>query len=120
MFDLNKSKASHLIQGELAEKQALTYLKNQGLIFVAQNYSCKHGELDLIMKDKDTLVIVEVRFRKNNIYGSALESVTKKKQNRIINTTHIYLSKFEYIPLIRFDIIAITGNSKIEWIKNAF
>jgi len=78
------------------------------------------GELDLIMDDNNTLVIVEVRFRKNNNYGSAAESVTKTKQNRIILTTQTFISERNVKCPIRFDVIAISGNGNIDWIKNAF
>lgn len=120
MLEFIKSKAIHLVRGELAEKQALVYLLSQGLTLVSKNYRCKHGELDLIMKDNNTLVIVEVRFRKTNKYGSALETITSAKQSRIINTTHIYLSELGENQSIRFDVVAISGDGTIEWIKNAF
>src|SRR5690606_40598126 len=65
-------------------------------------FRCKQGELDLIMLDKQTLVIIEVRFRKTDKYGSALESVTQKKQSRIIAATHLYLSINKTDKPIRF------------------
>ena len=115
-----KPKASHLLQGELAEQKALNYLSQQGLQLQERNFRCRSGELDLIMTDKQTLVIVEVRFRKNNHYGSAAESVTVSKQSRIIAATQVYLSRHPTNSAIRFDVIAISGNFEINWIKNAF
>lgn len=115
-----KAKAAHLIRGESAEEQAHNFLINQGLKPVDRNFRCKQGELDLIMTDKQTLVIIEVRFRKTDKYGSAAESITPVKQSRIIAATHVYLSTQKTDRPIRFDVVAISGNGGINWIQNAF
>ena len=120
LFTELKTKAAHLLRGESAEEQAHRFLINKGLKPVCRNYRCKQGELDLIMTDQQTLVIIEVRYRKTDQYGSALESVTRTKQSRIIAATHIYLSSQKTDRPIRFDVVAISGNGKIEWIQNAF
>ena len=115
-----KAKAAHLIRGESTENEAYKFLVTNGLKPVCRNFRCKQGELDLIMLDHQTLVIVEVRFRKTDKYGSAVESVTPKKQSRIIAATQYYLSINKTDSLIRFDVIAFSGNGQIDWIKNAF
>jgi putative endonuclease len=120
LFTELKAKAAHLLRGESAEEQAHRFLINKGLKPVFRNYRCKQGELDLIMTDQQTLVIIEVRYRKTDQYGSALESVTRTKQSRIIAATHSYLSSQKTDRPIRFDVVAISGNGKIEWIQNAF
>ena len=120
LFSELKNKASHLLRGETAEQQACDFLLRQGLTLVTRNFRCKHGELDLIMRDKQTLVIVEVRFRKTDQYGSAAESVTRAKQSRIMAATQIYLSTQKLNSALRFDVLALSGNGKVEWIKNAF
>ena len=120
LFSELKTKAAHLLRGESAEEQAHRFLINKGLKSVCRNYRCKQGELDLIMTDQQTLVIIEVRYRKTDQYGSALESVTRTKQSRIIAATHSYLSSQKTDRPIRFDVVAISGNGKIEWIQNAF
>ncbi|MEI6146190.1 MAG: YraN family protein [Methylococcales bacterium] len=120
LFTEIKTKAYHLIRGENAEQQAHDYLLKQGLKSVCRNYRCKQGELDLIMTDQHSLVIVEVKFRKSDKYGSALECVTRTKQSRIIAATQHYLSTSPLNCPIRFDVIAISGDSKIEWVQNAF
>lgn len=109
-----------MIRGESAEEQAHNFLISKGLKPVCRNYRCKQGELDLIMTDQQTLVIVEVRFRKTDQYGSALESVTRAKQSRIIAATHHYLSSQKIRSPVRFDVIAISGNGNIDWVQNAF
>jgi putative endonuclease len=120
LFNKPDTKASHLICGESAEQQAYNFLIKKGLKPVCRNFRCKQGELDLIMTEKQTLVIIEVRYRKTDKYGSAAESVTMVKQSRIIAATHIYLAAEKKDCPIRFDVIAISGNGNIDWIQNAF
>ena len=125
LFDANDTKkdakkAAHLQTGQNAEQQAFEYLLAAGLRPVARNFRCKFGELDLLMLDGQTLVVVEVRFRKSNRYGSALESVTPAKQSRIITATQFYLSSHPNFRQIRFDVVALSGDGGMDWIKNAF
>ena len=108
-------------QGVKSEKQALAYLQKQGLSLVCQNYYCRFGEIDLIMRDHDTLVFIEVRYRKNNDFGGALASISKRKQDKIIKTAKHYLAQLENEPYCRFDAIAIDQQSPTpEWIQSAF
>jgi len=107
--------------GQEKEQQACAYLTNQGLELINQNYQCKVGEIDLIMRDKETLVFVEVRFRNQANYGDGLESVTRNKQRKIIRTAQYYLltnKQYQDDPC-RFDVVAIAPQ-KIDWIKDAF
>jgi putative endonuclease len=120
VFGSLKTKAAHLLRGISAEQQAHDFLLSKGLKPICRNYRCKHGELDLIMRDQQSLVIVEVRYRKSDTFGSALESITRSKQERIISATQHYLSTVRDDCPIRFDVVAISGNSEINWIKNAF
>jgi len=114
------TKSEHLQKGVYYENIALEFLLAQGLTLVMRNYQCKWGELDLLMHDQGALVIVEVRYRKSNRYGSALESVTATKQSRIVTTTKHYMVVHKVNQPIRFDVVAITGNASPEWVKNAF
>lgn len=110
------------LTGRYYENQALSYLKQQGLAFVARNVRNRAGEIDLIMRDKSGWVFVEVRFRKNSDYGDALLSVNWHKRRKILSTAQYWLAQrqesFETTPC-RFDICAITGK-KFQWIQNAF
>lgn len=117
---LNPFRAKHLISGDSAEEKAHLYLIAQGLKPVTRNFRCRLGELDLIMKDGESLVIIEVRYRKSNRYGNASESITPKKQKRIIAAAGLYLSQHPTKDPIRFDVVAISGETDIQWIKNAF
>lgn len=114
-----KPTAPHLQQGSEAEQQARRYLAAQGLKFVCSNFRCKRGEIDLIMQDRQTLVIVEVRYRQNDCRGDALETVTRRKQSRIIAATRYYLAKYPSRQAVRFDVIAISG-AGLRWVRNAF
>lgn len=108
--------------GAQAEARALTFLQQQGLVKISQNYRCKLGEIDLIMQHKDTLVFVEVRLRTHQAFANAAESVTIRKQQKIIKTALYYLQshKLTESANCRFDVIAFSDNSEPEWIKNAF
>lgn len=112
--------APHLISGADAEQQAYDFLVSQGLIPVCRNFRCKQGELDLVMLDQEVLVVVEVRFRKSNAFGGAIESITAKKIAKIIAATQCYLSIHETKNTVRFDVIAISGLTGLNWIQNAF
>lgn len=110
--------------GKYSEQQAKDYLIAQGLQLLTANFRSYSGEIDLIMQDKNIIVFVEVRTRNRTDYGSALESVTRNKQHKIIKTAEYFLQqkKLLYKVLCRFDIITIESNRepKLQWIKNAF
>ena len=85
-----------------------------------RNYHSRYGEIDLIMQDKDTLVFVEVRYRKSDGHGGAIESIDRHKQSRIVNTAENYLQAHSWDGPCRFDIVAIQGETKPQWIIGAF
>jgi putative endonuclease len=117
--------AKHLLTGAKAERSASLYLQKQGLTEAECNCRSPYGEIDLIMRDRQTVVFVEVRYRKSSHYGLAQETIGHNKQQRIIRTAQWYLQqnrKLSELPC-RFDIVAITGTGKaeqIDWISNAF
>lgn len=117
---LGSDEAKVPLKGPWAENYAYDYLQQQGLTPITRNYRSQVGEIDLIMQDQEELVFVEVRYRKNDHFGSALESVTYSKQQKIIKTAELYLQKhYRSYPPCRYDILSITG-SRLEWLKNAF
>jgi putative endonuclease len=107
-------------KGAYYEDIVLQYLLDHGLVLKGRNYLCRLGELDLIMQDKEFLVVVEVRYRKNNLYGCALESVTKGKQRKIIAAAQTYLQQSKIKSPVRFDVVGITGKDQLDWVKSAF
>lgn len=112
--------------GKDAELQALEYLQRQGLRLLAQNWLCKRGELDLVMLDGDTVVFVEVRYRRHSGWGGATESVDFRKQAKLVTAAQLFLQQatdWASHPC-RFDVIAIEGQpgnaAPLNWIKSAF
>ena len=120
LYLMQAKSTSSVQKGQHYEDLALSYLIDQGLELVARNYRCKWGELDLLMQERGALIVIEVRYRKNSYYGSALESVTTNKQGRIVAATKHYIMTYKINQPIRFDVLAISGDIKIDWIKNAF
>lgn len=104
-----------------AEKIAATFLLDHGLKLVTQNYHCKYGEIDLIMKDAKTLVFIEVRLRSNSQFGNAATSITPQKQQKLILTAQHYLQQYGDC-LCRFDAVLMdkVDTQHIEWVRNAF
>jgi putative endonuclease len=112
-----------LTRGKDAEERACRYLQARGLHLLQRNYRSKRGEIDLILQDKDSLVFVEVRYRNDPRFGSALESVNQRKQSRLIACAHYYMQTHPDTSQqpCRFDVISIMGpGGLIEWIPNAF
>jgi putative endonuclease len=107
--------------GNAGERAALAYLQNAGLKLLLRNFRCRSGEIDLVMMDGATLVLVEVRYRSSIRFGGAAASVTWRKQRRLVNAAdHLLLRRADLRRLpARFDVIAI-GPDEIEWIKGAF
>lgn len=127
------SSSSRLTTGQHFEKKAEDLLRQHGLSTLDRNYRSRHGEIDLIMRDKDTVVFVEVRYRKHQHFGSASASVTHTKQKKIILTAEHYLQQQRWTDShnCRFDVVSIhpaPDNRKpntqeqflLEWIKDAF
>jgi len=122
-------KAAHLKQGKDAETACCAYLKSHGLKLIDQNFSCRQGEIDIIMTDNKMLVFVEVRFRKNDSFGGGLESITPAKQNKLRKTAELYLQQNNQHKNARFDVVSMSKNTQtsnnkqeyiFEWITNAF
>jgi putative endonuclease len=110
--------------GDRAEHSACRYLRRHGLEFITANYRCRRGEIDLVMRDGDSLVFVEVRYRRRADFGHAAETVSSTKRARIVRCARCYLSQHRaWNEATRFDVVCIEGspdNAQIEWLKNAF
>lgn len=104
-----------------AETLAFNYLKRAGLRPVQRNFHCRLGEIDLIMRDDDQLVFVEVRYRANESFTSAGPTVDIHKQRKLIRTAAFFLAKRSRFSdsVMRFDVVAINGKN-VQWIKDAF
>jgi len=108
--------------GDAGEKQAEEYLKSLGMKILERNWKYSRiGEIDIIALDKDTLVFVEVKFRRSNSFGSAIEAITPKKLEKIYQSTLAYLNQTDIkYKNYRIDVIAIDNGAeaKLQHIKN--
>jgi putative endonuclease len=112
--------------GDDAEELARRHLERAGLECVAANYRCRLGELDLIMRDGGTLVVVEVRYRGPGARYSARESVSAGKQRRIVRATEQFLCRHPgYAAMqFRFDVVCVDARAddrpRLQWLQDAF
>ena len=104
-----------------AEYEALAeqYLQSQGIKIIERNYRKRNGEIDLIGKNQEYLIFFEVKYRKTDAYGGALQAVSYYKQKKICRCADYYCIIHPWIQQIRYDVVGIT-DTRIEWIKNAF
>ena len=110
------------MKGAREEDLALAWLQARGLHLVQRNLRAPGGELDLVMRDGQTLVVVEVRKRSHARFGSAAESVDARKQARIVRATRGALARqpeWATLPL-RFDVVTLDAQDRIAWIRGAF
>jgi len=110
-------------RGEAIERLAAAWLAERGLVLVAANQHAKGGELDLVMRDGEILVFVEVRHRADSRHGHPLETVTPTKQRRLIRAARFYLQRNRLSCPCRFDVLAVIGlppHLEFDWVANAF
>ena len=114
-------KPATAVSGSQAEEVARRHLEQHGLTLMAQNFRCRRGEIDLIMRDGTGLVFVEVRFRADGRHGSAAETVSFAKQQRVAAAARRYLQQHPAAARgpCRFDVVAITGE-RVDWLRAAF
>ena len=107
--------------GTQAENSAAAFLEQQGFVIVARNFRRRVGELDLVARDGELLVIAEVRTRADDRFGGAAASVDHSKQRRIIMTASLFLDQHPELRhcRVRFDVIVVRQGC-IEWLRHAF
>lgn len=109
--------------GQRGEARAARYLKRKGYRILEMNYKAPTAEVDIVAMDKDVLVFVEVKTRKDLSHGSPLEAVGPKKQGKLREAALYYMGRLKQQPLARFDVISIVKRgwrSEIEHITSAF
>ena len=107
--------------GSEKENLAVSYLTEQNVKILAQNFYFRGGEIDLIAKDGEYICFIEVKYRRSNKFGTPEEAVTTSKQKKIIQGARVYLYQNRYpadTPC-RFDVISVCGQ-EITWLKDAF
>ncbi|MDE2307121.1 MAG: YraN family protein [Xanthomonadaceae bacterium] len=107
------------------EQRACAELERAGLSLLARNYATRHGELDLVMRDGDTVVFVEVRYRRNASHGDAAASVTTGKQAKLIQAARHWLAAHPQYArrACRFDVVSYDGPAdaiRRNWLRGAF
>jgi putative endonuclease len=113
--------------GRRGEEAAARHLESHGLRLLERNYRCRGGEIDLVMLDGTTLVLVEVRLRTTRDFGGAAASVGRHKQRRFtLAARHLMMARPDYRRLrVRFDVVALEAGPgpadlEIHWIRDAF
>lgn len=110
------------VAGYKAEERAAVYLKNLGYKILDKNFTIRGGEIDLVARDRDVLVFVEVKMRLSNEFGTALESINYFKIKALKKTALFYIQKIKWGDKpYRFDLVTIDtnfGETKIEVVKN--
>lgn len=111
--------------GDAFEDAALRHMQRAGLRLVARNFNTRHGELDLVMRDREVLVFAEVRYRKRGSFGDAAASITASKKNRLVSAARLFLQahpQSAHRPC-RFDVLAFDGSpdaADCTWLRAAF
>ena len=111
--------------GDRWEARALTHLQGAGLRLLERNWHCRLGEIDLIMRDGDSVVFVEVRYRDAADSGSALDSVGPGKRRKLVRAAQLYLAQHTALAQrpCRFDVVAFDGDGeevRCDWVRGAF
>lgn len=115
--------AQHNLLGNKGEMLASRYLLDKGYAVLHYNWHSGHKEIDLIAKERDTLVFVEVKSRTSELYGNAEDAVDDRKMRLLISAAESYITRFKIDLKFRFDVITVIGNCepyRIEHIEDAF
>lgn len=106
--------------GRKGEKLAEKYLRGKGMKLLARNYRTPFGEADLLMKDGEEIVFVEVKTRSSDAYGTPAEAVAAAKRKRYLDVAAFYWKQTGEEPNARFDVVEVWADGRIEHLKNAF
>lgn len=104
--------------GQAAEARAWAFLQAQGAEWVAQNWHCPYGEIDLIVKLNQQLIFVEVKYRKSMAFGGAAYSITPRKLAKLFNSIEYFLQTQPVALPCRLDAILLQGDAPPQWIQN--
>lgn len=111
--------------GAAFEERAQRDLERAGLTLLSRNYTTRHGELDLVMRDGERIVFVEVRQRGKAHHGGALASITRSKREKLLRTAALWLAAHPQHAqrTCRFDVVSYDGNgdrAEMQWLRGAF
>lgn len=108
--------------GQNGETVAASFLEKEGVRILMRNFRCKFGEIDLIAKENESFLIVEVKMRSTKNQGTGREAVDWRKQRKICRTYDYFRMKYQisdYVP-VRFDVVEVDKKGQCHWIQNAF
>ena len=110
--------------GARYEDIGLAHLERSGLALIARNYRCRYGEIDLVMRERDTVVFVEVRYRRVGRFGDGVDSVHAGKRAKLVRAASAFLAEHPRLAQgpCRFDVLAIADHAQMppDWRRNAF
>jgi putative endonuclease len=107
--------------GQRGEELAADRLQAEGYLIVARNWRCSRGEIDIIAKDGETLVFLEVKTRRSGRYGTPAEAVDTRKQEKVRQLARTFMyEERKTAPQYRFDVVTVDGDGNVTIIKNAF
>ncbi|HEY8384825.1 MAG TPA: YraN family protein [Porticoccaceae bacterium] len=121
-------RAAPSVAGHAAEQAAVDFLRSHGVAIEARNAASRRGEIDIVARDGDLLLFIEVRLRSNPRFGSGAASVDPRKQQRLISAASYYLVKHygSRPPPCRFDVLSLSpapeqsSPYRVEWLQDAF
>lgn len=106
-------------QGIAGENAALAFLQSQGCTLLARNWHCAYGEIDLIVKNGNMILFVEVKYRKNGRFGGAAYSISPSKLLKLQRSVEYYLQQHGMTNRpCRLDAVLIEGSSPPQWVQN--
>lgn len=122
---LTRTSLDRRASGARYEDLALAHLERAGLALIARNFHCRYGELDLVMRERDIVVFVEVRYRSASRFGDGVDSVGAAKRAKLVRAAGAFLAANPRLAgaACRFDVLAIAGDAdapSIDWRQNAF
>jgi putative endonuclease len=120
---LTRAATNRRADGARYEGRALAHLERAGLALVARNYNCRYGEIDLVMRDRDVVVFVEVRYRSASRFGDGVDSISAAKRTKLVRAASAFLAEHPRLAsaACRFDVLAIgDGEPPVDWRRNAF
>lgn len=122
---LTRAATNRRADGARYEALALAHLERAGLALIARNYHCRYGEIDLVVRDGEVVVFVEVRYRSASAFGDGVDSVGAAKRAKLVRAAGAFLADHPRLAgaACRFDVLAVTGSAaapSIDWRRNAF
>jgi putative endonuclease len=124
-MDARRVNATTRDTGSRWEDAVLAYLQRAGLTLIARNFTCRYGEIDLIMRERDQIAFIEVRYRGDHMHGDGTVSVGAGKQAKLARAAAVFLQRNPVLAAMtcRFDVVGCSGTPAtpvFDWTRGAF